>query len=74
MRHEETEVEMVRVGKNQYMSREEAHSKGYSPRLDPPALKDEPILPPDWAVNAFVLFGTLFGTVFLHRWLMSLLP
>ncbi len=64
----DAEVEMVRVGKNQYMSQEEAYQKGYTPRLDPPA-KGEPFLAPEGILNFVQVVMSIAGTYYVAKFL-----
>ena len=62
------EVTMVRVGKNHYMSEEEACKKGYTPRLAPPT-KGEPFLAPEGIINFFTLVASIAGTYLFSQFL-----
>jgi hypothetical protein len=53
------EVEMIRVGKNRYMSLKDAIAKGYNPRLNPP-VKGEPIFAPEGIVNFCIIVFSLW--------------
>lgn len=54
----EAPIEMVRVGRDAYMSREDAYAKGYVERLSPPR-KGEPILAAGWLTSVIVLAGSI---------------
>jgi len=65
---EKPEVGMVRVGKNHYMSEEEALQKGYAPRLDPP-IKGEPFLAPEGILNFITVVASVAGTYWFSQFL-----
>ena len=65
---ENTEVEMVRVGKNHYMSQGEATQKGYTPRLDPPT-KGEPLLASEGFLNFITVVASIAGTYWFSQFL-----
>jgi hypothetical protein len=64
----DAEVEMVRVGKNHYMSQEEADQKGYIPRLEAP-VKGEPFLSPHGISNFVQVVLTITLTYYFSKFL-----
>lgn len=60
------EVTMVRVGKNHYMSQEDACKNGYTPRLDPP-MKGEPFLAPEGILNFFIVVASIGGAYWVKQ-------
>lgn len=62
------DVEMVRVGRDQYMSPEEAYQKGHKPRLDPP-IKGEPFFSRGALWNFLTVVVVVAAAYYLHKWL-----